>query len=1156
VLFPRYISDGNVFVCPAATGAEAITAQAIEGGPVPAEAFASRHTDYGYVSGLAANGGPTWVLAFDARAENHQGEGRHVLYLAGTVKRVSEAQFRRDLETTLRAAKAKGFDAKVICAEGARKPAADAPREKLKRTIRASLAGRAAKVETPPEWLKRWAEARVGGLSVSTDEPEYNSFLRASLATRFGLDGGDGPRGRAMAQWRGRRGGGEVSLYSLFTGGAAIRESMQLDRALDLMSGEGAHIPIGDVQAVQLKDHPFDQMRKGRPFRGSPLAKLCPRDAIYARVRSLTEWFRVKDLFRRWGGSFLSTVRVRGTDHRTFDRYAEQLALGDEMMARLVGTRIVGEFAVVATDPLFLEGTGVAVLFAPQRGKERAMAGLFDAQRAARALTAKGASQRTLTVEGVRVQLLSSPDGLLRSYGCVIGTTRVFSNSEELLARIIRASRDEGRSLHAAADYRYYRSLYPLDEVESGFVYLSQEWFRRITGPAWRIARGRRRLARWFMRDVRFAWQTALQEGARADIKGLTDAGLVSLPGGTSVNEAAATSATRRTFVQPPARTGTSANEAAAIRALRTYLGAQNQYHRSDFYGKGALSYANPKDGKGFPDLYRVRGKGEVMNLIDASFARATGPESAKRGYYFVDLQYGDYTVDCGLCAVPARYGETGFYTFVIDVTGTVYAKDNGGKPLTTYPDMRRASWVPAQTRPAPARPARVRRPARPSGGRIASRLDLKLDPATGAVTSGTYGPLALLRPVDEFLPDRVGGQEKEIYDRFRQEYTRYWRRYIDPVGIRLRASKTGLEAETLILPLIKNSIYEQLRELVGGPVDENARAVPLPDDALGALTLNLSMEQLNLGEILGELVGMGYGRELPADPSWFGRAVTVGVADGDLLVTASAEHNELVGELFGELGGNAGQSLIAASAISSILLPTFTAIEVHEPKAVEQFLEGVWRQAQAAPRGGFSEFRVLKYQTPHEPRIHTVTFTLFVVDIRVHYAFLGRWLLIATKPGLLKRWIERIAEAGGDAGGARFAENGRLTVRPGAFKEAREAIGIAWQERVVNGCHANLVPLGRAAEAGWFGRAEQFLGYRALCPGGGKYSFEGGTIRCGVHGVRAPRVQPLKPPGRAPAVKLINSMTDLTVEFRFTEDGLRSRVNVSFQPARGPVRP
>ena len=140
-------------------------------------------------------------------------------------------------------------------------------------------------------------------------------------------------------------------------------------------------------------------------------------------------------------------------------------------------------------------------------------------------------------------------------------------------------------------------------------------------------------------------------------------------------------------------------NEAAAVAALRTYLSAQNQFHRTDHYGTGQLVYANPTDGVGFPDLYKIGGPGsggKELKLIDFSSAKATPGGSPRAGYLFCDVVFEDPSFDCGLCAYPAVYGRSGRNTFMIDVTGVIYQKDTGGKPVAKWPDLEADGWVPA----------------------------------------------------------------------------------------------------------------------------------------------------------------------------------------------------------------------------------------------------------------------------------------------------------------------------------------------------------------------------------------------------------------------------------------------------------------------------
>ena len=168
-------------------------------------------------------------------------------------------------------------------------------------------------------------------------------------------------------------------------------------------------------------------------------------------------------------------------------------------------------------------------------------------------------------------------------------------------------------------------------------------------------------------------------------------------------------------FIQNVSGSRIASNESAAIAGLRAYLGAQNTFRRSDYYGIGKKVYANTRDGTGFTDLYQVGGPGsksEAIKLIDITFAEATVGGRPKAGYLFADITADadgpyDPVTGCGLCAVPASYNRSGRNIFIVDVTGTVYLKDAAVRypglrtgetppPLTVYPDPTEiATWLP-----------------------------------------------------------------------------------------------------------------------------------------------------------------------------------------------------------------------------------------------------------------------------------------------------------------------------------------------------------------------------------------------------------------------------------------------------------------------------
>ena len=151
-------------------------------------------------------------------------------------------------------------------------------------------------------------------------------------------------------------------------------------------------------------------------------------------------------------------------------------------------------------------------------------------------------------------------------------------------------------------------------------------------------------------------------------------------------------------------RSKMAANEAAAIAAMRTYCGAENIFHRTDYDSDGILEYAGPgQQGTGAPALAHnsfvalntVAVAGQPIELIDRAFSSATSSSLPKAGYWFndiaTDVSGTDYNAAFvfGLCANPGQYNRTGLNTFVTDVQGTTFQRDKGVNTtsgLTRFP--------------------------------------------------------------------------------------------------------------------------------------------------------------------------------------------------------------------------------------------------------------------------------------------------------------------------------------------------------------------------------------------------------------------------------------------------------------------------------------
>src|SRR5207249_170315 len=64
---------------------------------------------------------------------------------------------------------------------------------------------------------------------------------------------------------------------------------------------------------------------------------------------------------------------------------------------------------------------------------------------------------------------------------------------------------------------------------------------------------------------------------------------------------------------------------------------------------------------------------------------------------------------------------------------------------------------------------------------------------------------------------DKISPAEQQDYLQFRSQYLNLWRRFFDPVGVRLSINKNQVRIDTYILPLLRNNRYDELRAFTGG---------------------------------------------------------------------------------------------------------------------------------------------------------------------------------------------------------------------------------------------------------------------------------------------------------------------------------------------------
>ena len=125
-----------------------------------------------------------------------------------------------------------------------------------------------------------------------------------------------------------------------------------------------------------------------------------------------------------------------------------------------------------------------------------------------------------------------------------------------------------------------------------------------------------------------------------------------------------------------------------------------------------------------------------------------------------------------------------------------------------------------------------------PEGG----EYSLAADGLTGVCSH--HGYASHLTPCCEIETSHVTKAEAEAYRQFLEGYNNYWRTFFDPIAIRLQISAERYRAETIVLPLINNSVYQGLASALGG-APENLDAVPIAENDIFTLAVRYNKREL-----------------------------------------------------------------------------------------------------------------------------------------------------------------------------------------------------------------------------------------------------------------------------------------------------------------------
>lgn len=440
------------------------------------------------------------------------------------------------------------------------------------------------------------------------------------------------------------------------------------------------------------------------------------------------------------------------------------------------------------------------------------------------------------------------------------------------------------------------------------------------------------------------------------------------------------------------------------------------------------------------------------------------------------------------------------------------------------------------------------------------------------------HGRPGYLVPCLERAVTGVSRQEVTDYQGFRERYDRYWSRYFDPIAIRLGIGDKQHWLETIVLPLIDNSIHTGLSRLLAGePAPLAARQVP--ERTMFSLVFNWkqgSMAKANeLGFVWDWLLPKARNFELEFDEqlalmamrAGFGRELGLHVYDAtpmfDLRLTEALGDLSSVGSQ--PSADRALDRLLTGALIASVNAPVFVDIGVHDPELVDRFLARVARQRQADRWWMNYDFAKLPL-AGGKARVRCLTMNAGPLKLRVFWARIGRRLCIASRRFILDdiaKLHQAVPGTGPSNGGTSDTcrrSHALARIDALAWQRVLPSYLLGWADNHRRSCLNNLGALGSLTRPvlalhgaspehmpALAKLSKQLYRQELLCPDGGEYVFstDGHRVRRSIHGRTTDPRQPIAPSTQTGAGQLLGDLSGVTAELTFLEDGLRAVLTI-----------
>ncbi|MBN1515342.1 hypothetical protein JXA32_02115 [Candidatus Sumerlaeota bacterium] len=405
-------------------------------------------------------------------------------------------------------------------------------------------------------------------------------------------------------------------------------------------------------------------------------------------------------------------------------------------------------------------------------------------------------------------------------------------------------------------------------------------------------------------------------------------------------------------------------------------------------------------------------------------------------------------------------------------------------------------------------------------------------------VHSEAYGELANLTTLAETPADLVTEAEAKLYQQYVDSYTRFWRRYFDPIAMRLDdAPDNSLELETFILPLIDDTLFNGLRQVMANKESGTALRIPqIEPQPVLKLSLNLNEEAWqNMVKGFYEVMD----QFAPIDSQILddlGPGFHLAIHDSDPVIALGS------GDIMGVFGANIismNEEMIFIPVIATLLTrPCSMYIETQNPEATKRFLHQAAIFNPVANRGGWDELEMSLYQVEaRDEWIFTAEFG-GIVKLRYGLQVEGDYLIIRNIPWSNDARITEITAAPLNAA--------RLEALPCACKIQLPSLQAAavegYRAATVSGM-GYLYPLLLSRHAGLTGAAarhQAMFGYHPVHPPLGDWNWDGLELSSTAFGSVTHQACPANDEDN-PIYGVMRGIQSISLNMQFEESGLRT---------------